>query len=458
MIPEFSSFHSMLDHQRGRLCSRAQHLTSNRVKKMAPEKKNARKTTPQHSEKCEKITDKNTDKTTTQDVTHENLTKIEALTNGEEALRVKFVSQQLTDTQNQLADTQQQLMDAFKRIQELEAERLHQKKEIDSLNDDVINSLVHEREEILELRDKENKKLGGKVKDLETERSELKKEINNLNDEREELHEWRRKETIKIAGRTKELEDERESLKNHLNHMDKGLQNEARKPISESKTGKKKEYSTAENENEKTAVRDDELLIYNDSGITIDLINDVKTELNKCMDNIVDKKLSEILLPKKKNWPQIHERASNKGNTYRVNHNTNMGPKREQNVIIHGVNEGDYTDTDYLTKLFYILEMDHIAPPLSYRLGVKNCKRPRPVKVIMKSVEEKEQLMSRLALLRYAKDEFKKISVTEDYTIEEREEIRRWVMMANNKNTNEKTDARWKVRGTPKIGLRLIRI
>ena len=94
------------------------------------------------------------------------------------------------------------------------------------------------------------------MKDLETERSELKKEIDNLNDdvinsrvhEREEPHEWRRKETKELAGRIKELEDERESLKNHLNHIDEGLENEARKPISESKTGKKKEYSAAENE------------------------------------------------------------------------------------------------------------------------------------------------------------------------------------------------------------------
>ena len=51
----------------------------------------------------------------------------------------------------------------------------------------------------------------------------------------------------------------------------------------------------------------------------------------------------------------------------------------------------------------------------------------------------------------------KKISVTDDYTIEEREEIRRWVNKANDNNDGMK-DYVWTVRGTPKTGIRLVKI
>ena len=63
--------------------------------------------------------------------------------------------------------------------------------------------------------------------------------------------------------------------------------------------------------------------------------------------------------------------------------------------------------------------------------------------------------MARLGRLRGAEDEFKKISVTDDYTLEEREEIRRWVMIANEKNMNGTKDYVWKARGNPKSGMRL---
>ena len=66
--------------------------------------------------------------------------------------------------------------------------------------------------------------------------------------------------------------------------------------------------------------------------------------------------------------------------------------------------------------------------------------------------------MSRLGRLRGAEDDFKKISVTDDYTVAEREEIRRWVKIANEKNMNGNEGYLWKVRGTPKSGMRLTRV
>ena len=94
---------------------------------------------------------------------------------------------------------------------------------------------------------------------------------------------------------------------------------------------------------------------------------------------------------------------------------------------------------------------------ITHRLGMKKLDRPRPIKLTMKSIDQKEQFMSKLGKLKFADDEFKKISVTNDYTIVEREEIRRWVKKANDKNDGMK-DYVWKLRGTPKTGMRLVKI
>ena len=57
--------------------------------------------------------------------------------------------------------------------------------------------------------------------------------------------------------------------------------------------------------------------------------------------------------------------------------------------------------------------------------------------------------MSRLSNLKNAEEIYRKVSVRDDYTIEEREQIREWAKKADRKNKDENTDA-WKVRGTPK--------
>ena len=65
--------------------------------------------------------------------------------------------------------------------------------------------------------------------------------------------------------------------------------------------------------------------------------------------------------------------------------------------------------------------------------------------------------MSILRNLKNAEEIYRKVNVRDDYTIEEREQIREWVKKADRKNKDENTDA-WKVRGTPKNGLRLVKI
>ena len=131
---------------------------------------------------------------------------------------------------------------------------------------------------------------------------------------------------------------------------------------------------------------------------------------------------------------------------------------RACNIIIHGIKENQETgrDSNVMKELFKAVGVPH-SPHSTIRLGAKKHDEPRPIKLIMRSKNEKEEFMSNLGKLKYAKDELKKISVTADYTREEREEIRRWVKKAKERNTEESSNA-WKVRGSPRSGMRLIRI
>ena len=52
----------------------------------------------------------------------------------------------------------------------------------------------------------------------------------------------------------------------------------------------------------------------------------------------------------------------------------------------------------------------------------------------MNSSEEKEKIMSRLPNLRTAEGTYRKLSVRDDYTIEERDLIKEWVQKAEKKN------------------------
>ena len=139
---------------------------------------------------------------------------------------------------------------------------------------------------------------------------------------------------------------------------------------------------------------------------------------------------------------------------------------RDENIIIHGIDENNEVGYDerYLKKLFTVMEMGQTSPTLAHRLGMRKADKPRPMKIMMDSKEDKVKFMSKLGALKYAATEYKKIRVTDDYTIEEREEIRRWVKMANNKNITESNGNRvmlsyaWKVRGNPNTGLRIVKI
>ena len=100
---------------------------------------------------------------------------------------------------------------------------------------------------------------------------------------------------------------------------------------------------------------------------------------------------------------------------------------RAQNIVIHGFPEENDTqegnieaDTNTIKELLKIIEVE--ATPVSIvRLGKRTESKRRPIKIRMSTLNERELMMSSLGKLKVAPEKFKKISITEDYTIEERQ-------------------------------------
>ena len=134
---------------------------------------------------------------------------------------------------------------------------------------------------------------------------------------------------------------------------------------------------------------------------------------------------------------------------------------RAANIIIHGLTEapdtlgGKEVDSEVIMEFLKTIEINSVPVSVS-RIGGKRpvSDKPRPLKIRMKNQGDKESVMSNLNKLKEAPENMRKISVTDDYTNEEREEIRKKVNEAKNKTELEGNGKYiFKVRGTPKNGL-----
>ena len=135
--------------------------------------------------------------------------------------------------------------------------------------------------------------------------------------------------------------------------------------------------------------------------------------------------------------------------------------KRARNIIIHGAEEIGTTseemkeeDDGYVKSILKKLGISN-APASVSRLGKPNDRKRRPIKLVMKSKQDKTKVLNNLSKLKGTEEDLGKISITDDYTQTEREEIKRWVMKAKEK-TAQDPDKVYKVRGDPKNGLKLI--
>ena len=131
--------------------------------------------------------------------------------------------------------------------------------------------------------------------------------------------------------------------------------------------------------------------------------------------------------------------------------------KRVKNFIVHGleqVGEGDEIKNNDVQTITKLLEVVGVTGEIESctRMG-KNEKKA--LKVVMKSAAAKDDVMKNLVKLKGTEETFGKISVTNDHTVSEREQIRKFVKDAEEKSKNDAKNI-WRVRGDPKNGLRLV--
>ena len=130
---------------------------------------------------------------------------------------------------------------------------------------------------------------------------------------------------------------------------------------------------------------------------------------------------------------------------------------RAKNIIIHGIPESlanlKEHDTNAINELINTLER-RVIPSAINRIGQQKEQGSRPIKITMTTLNDKEAIMKSLGKLKNAPEGMRKISITDDYTQEERACIREKVADAKQMTeTQGEGKYVWRVRGTPKNGL-----
>ena len=135
--------------------------------------------------------------------------------------------------------------------------------------------------------------------------------------------------------------------------------------------------------------------------------------------------------------------------------------RRSKNIIIHGAEEVGKSpdeikkeDAQYVREIFKKIGATS-EPALITRLGEPNESKSRPIKIVMKTIADKGIVMKNLCRLKGTERFFGKISVKDDYTTQEREEIRLLTERAK-KQSNDNPERIFKVRGNSKNGWRVM--
>ena len=89
------------------------------------------------------------------------------------------------------------------------------------------------------------------------------------------------------------------------------------------------------------------------------------------------------------------------------------------------------------------------------RLGMAKENSKRPIKLIMKSTDDKQKVMSNLGRLKNTERYFGRISFKDDYTSNEREQIRTLTNEAK-KKSEESQERDFRVQGDSKNGWRIV--
>ena len=140
---------------------------------------------------------------------------------------------------------------------------------------------------------------------------------------------------------------------------------------------------------------------------------------------------------------------------------------RAKNLIIHGIEEkDDAQDKNFIKGLLETIGANDIEPKSFARIGKSSEITPdtqtplqrRPVVLNFKSENDKNKVFNNLTKLK-GNETYARISITEDYTFHERKLIQEMKEQVKTKNSKEPDDSGfiWKLRGTPKNGLQILR-
>ena len=130
--------------------------------------------------------------------------------------------------------------------------------------------------------------------------------------------------------------------------------------------------------------------------------------------------------------------------------------RRNKNAIVYGFYECHDIDKDQEKMRNFLQEIDVSYSPIkAYRLGRNSVdtRKPRPFKLIFRSVEEKDDLLHRFRM-KMKSIGYEQVYIRNDYSSEESRKIRDMVEEAKVKNSKSQ-DVVWKVRGCPRTDLRL---
>ena len=135
--------------------------------------------------------------------------------------------------------------------------------------------------------------------------------------------------------------------------------------------------------------------------------------------------------------------------------------RRERNFLIHGAlevgkssDEIKKQDEGYIKDILKRIGVN-AAPASITRLGENKDSKHRPIKVTMKSKDDQDKVMKNLSRLKGSKEQFGKISVKEDHTTNEREQIRILNVQAKKLN-DDNPEKIFKVRGNSKNGWKIL--
>ena len=114
--------------------------------------------------------------------------------------------------------------------------------------------------------------------------------------------------------------------------------------------------------------------------------------------------------------------------------------------------DGKKHDSNFITSFLNICEVVLQLKDI-VRVGAFKSDKNRSQKLVMKTIEEKKQVQSRLLNLKEAEMTCQKIIVRDDYTQRLRKVVSNIIGKAEERSKKENT-----ARGTPEIGLNLVKI